>query len=161
MKVLTVFNGVKIIGVLQVVVFRMIRDSAIFFILLAILALGFAQSLFALDAADGEIESTDIVVNGLLQALLGSPDFDTPNSRFGYPFGLVIYYAWSFLTIIILLNVLIALFGTSYSNVEENATDEFLAFFAFKTIKLIRSPDTYVFVPPFNLIEIVFLIPFE
>lgn len=161
MKLLTVFDGVKIIGVLQIVVFRMLRDSAIFFILLGIMALGFAQSLYALDAADGSVGSTEVITNGLLQALLGSPDFDTPNQRFGYPFGLIIYYAWSALTIVILLNVLIALFGTSYSNVEENSTDEFLAWFAYKTVKLIRSPDTYVFPPPFNLIEVVLLLPLE
>lgn len=74
------------------------------------------------------------------QALLGSPDFDSTAKGFSPPFGLMcvpaclcvlrrcvlltvlwpthlsqspqsIYYAWSFLTIIILLNILIALFG--------------------------------------------------
>jgi hypothetical protein len=65
-----------------------------------------------------------------------SPDFDSPSERFGYPFGLIIYYSWNFLTTIILVNVLIALFGSAYSDVEENATDEYLAFFAHKTIDL-------------------------
>lgn len=70
-------------------------------------------------------------------SLLGrSPDFDSPNERFGYPFGLIIYYSWNFLATIILVNVLIALFGSAYSDVEENATDEYLAFFAHKTIDL-------------------------
>ncbi len=139
----------------------MIRDSAIFFILLAVLGAGFAQSLFALDAADGEANSTDLVVNGLLQALLGSPDFDSPSERFGYPFGLIIYYGWNLLTSVILLNVLIALFGSSYSNVEEESNDYYLAFFAEKTVSLIRSPDTYLYPPPFNLIEIFLIIPFS
>ena len=65
-----------------------------------------------------------------------SPDFDSPSERFGYPFGLIVYYSWNFLTTIILVNVLIALFGSAYSDVEENATDEYLAFFAHKTIDL-------------------------
>lgn len=65
-----------------------------------------------------------------------SPDFDTPNERFGYPFGLIVYYSWNFLATIILVNVLIALFGSAYSDVVENATDEYLAFFAGKTIEL-------------------------
>ena len=68
-----------------------------------------------------------------------SPDFDSPNDRFGYPFGLIIYYSWNFLATIILVNVLIALFGSAYSDVEENATDEYLAFFAHKTIDLSES----------------------
>ena len=50
----------------------------------------------------------------------------------------------NFLTTIILVNILIALFGSAYSDVEENATDEYLAFFAHNTIDLIRAPDSYV-----------------
>lgn len=87
-----------------------------------------------------------------------SPDFDSPSERFGYPFGLIVYYSWNFLTTIILVNVLIALFGSAYSDVEENATDEYLAFFAHKCIDLsellclsalslltaVRAPDSYV-----------------
>jgi hypothetical protein len=69
-----------------------------------------------------------------------SPDFDSPNERFGYPFGLIVYYSWNFLATIILVNVLIALFGSAYSDVEENATDEYLAFFAHKTISLSEWP---------------------
>lgn len=36
----------------------------------------------------------------------------------------------------ILLNVLIALFGSAYADIEENATDEYLAFFAHRTVSL-------------------------
>jgi hypothetical protein len=32
---------------------------------------GFAQALFALDAADGQVNAGSLVWNGLLQALLG------------------------------------------------------------------------------------------
>lgn len=137
------------------------RESAVFFILLAIMGVGFFQSLYALDAADGESGGGNIVVNGLIQALLGSPDFDSPSERFGYPFGLIIYYSWNFLSTIILVNVLIALFGSAYSDVEENATDEYLAFFAHKTIDLIRAPDSYVYPAPFNLVEAVCIAPLE
>ena len=38
--------------------------------LLAILGIGFAQGLYALDAADGETEHGALVVNALIQALL-------------------------------------------------------------------------------------------
>ncbi|GFZ42615.1 hypothetical protein JCM24511_00332 [Saitozyma sp. JCM 24511] len=160
-KLLTVFDGFKVVGTLQVVTFRMLRESAIFFILLAIMGVGFLQSMYALDAADGESGATSVVINALVQALLGSPDFSSPNERFGYPFGLIIYYAWCFLSIIILVNVLIALFGSAYSDVVENANDEYLAFFAHKTIELIRAPDSFVYPAPFNLIEAAFIAPLE
>jgi len=35
------------------------------------MAIGFLQSLYALDAADGESGGGEIVINGLIQALLG------------------------------------------------------------------------------------------
>ncbi|WRT65647.1 uncharacterized protein IL334_002592 [Kwoniella shivajii] len=161
MKLLTVFDGYKTVGSLQVVVTRMLRESTIFFILLAIMAIGFVQSLYALDAADGETGGTGLVINNLIQALLGSPDFESPSERFGYPFGLIIFYAWNFISTIILVNVLIALFGSAYQDVTDNETDEYLMFFAHKTIDLIRAPDSYVYPAPFNLIEAVFIAPLE
>ncbi|WWC97015.1 hypothetical protein V866_003892 [Kwoniella sp. B9012] len=161
MKLLTVFDGYKTVGSLQVVVTRMLRESTIFFILLGIMAVGFVQSMYALDAADGETGGAAIVVNNLIQALLGSPDFDSPTERFGYPFGLIIFYGWNFVATIILVNVLIALFGSAYQDVTDNETDEYLVFFAHKTIDLIRAPDSYVYIAPFNLIEAVLIAPLE
>lgn len=163
LRLLTVFEGYKTVGVLQVVTFRMLRESAIFFILLAIMAIGFMQALYALDAADRETDpkSISLLVNNLIQALLGNPDFDSATENFSPPFGLIIYYFWNFATTIILVNVLIALFGTAYSEVYDNATDEYLTFFAGKTINMIRAPDQFVYPAPFNLIEVFFVAPFE
>ncbi|WVF67133.1 hypothetical protein IAT40_001878 [Kwoniella sp. CBS 6097] len=161
MKLLTVFDGYKTVGTLQVVVTRMLRESTIFFILLGIMAIGFVQSLYALDAADGETGGGGMVVNNLIQALLGSPDFESPSERFGYPFGLIIFYGWNFVSTIILVNVLIALFGSAYSDITDNETEEYLLFFAHKTIDLIRAPDSYVYPAPFNLVEAVFIAPLE
>lgn len=115
---------------MQVVVFRMLRETLIFFLLLAIMALGFVQSMLALDSADTELSDPWGIINILLQALLGSPDFDQTAKNFSPPFGLIIYYAWSFLTIIILLNILIALFGTAYSDIAEDATNQYLCHFS-------------------------------
>lgn len=55
----------------------------------------------------------------------------------------------------------IALFNQAYQNVYDNAGDEYLALFARKTLQFVRAPDENVFVPPFNLIEIFLLVPFE
>lgn len=103
------------------------------------MAVGFGQALWALDAADGDtkndkVAGTTVIANALVQSLLGSPNFDFVSDRFGYPFGLVIFYSWNFITIIILVNVLIALFGTAYSDVYANKQDVYLAFLAKKTI---------------------------
>lgn len=47
-KLVTIFDMHKFFGILQIVVFRMLRSSSIFFALLAILGVGFAQALAGL-----------------------------------------------------------------------------------------------------------------
>lgn len=158
MKLVTVFDGYKYIGTMQICVARMLKESGIFFALLSVLGLGFAQGLYALDAADGTTESAFTVLNVLVQALLQSPDY----SKFApSPAGLGLYYLWNAVTAIILLNVLISLFSSAYSDVIEDAEAQYLAFFASKTISMIRAPDSFVYPAPFNLIEALFIAPFE
>jgi hypothetical protein len=42
-----------------------------------------------------------------------------------------------------------------------DAEAQYLAFFAAKTVGMIRAPDSYVYPPPLNIIEAVFVAPFE
>ncbi|EKM79852.1 hypothetical protein AGABI1DRAFT_57071 [Agaricus bisporus var. burnettii JB137-S8] len=158
MKIITVFDGYKYIGTMQICVARMLKESGIFFALLSVLAIGFAQGLYALDAADGTVESPTAVANVLVQALLQSPNYDKFAAS---PIGLLLYYFWNTVTAIVLLNVLISLFSSAYSDVVDNAEAQYLAFFSAKTIGMIRAPDVYVYPAPFNLIEISFIVPFE
>ncbi|KAI7248043.1 hypothetical protein KC335_g18580, partial [Hortaea werneckii] len=82
--------------------------------------------------------------------------------RFAPPFGLILYYIYTFIITVILLNVLIALYNSAYEDITQNAIDEYLALFSQKTIQFVRAPDENVFIAPFNLIEIICLsIPFE
>jgi hypothetical protein len=63
---------------------------------------------------------------------------------------------------VILLNILIALYNSAYEDITENAIDEYMALFSQKTMQFVRAPDENVFIAPFNLIEMFFLIlPFE
>ncbi len=63
---------------------------------------------------------------------------------------------------VILLNILIALYNSAYEDITENAIDEFMSLFAQKTMQFVRAPDENVFLAPFNLIEMFLLIlPFE
>lgn len=78
------------------------------------------------------------------------------------PFGILLYYLFTFVVMVILLNILIALYNQAYTDITENAVDEYLALFAAKTLQFVRAPDENVFLPPFNLIEIFGLVlPFE
>lgn len=45
--------------------------------------------------------------------------------------------------------------------VVSDAEAEYMAFFAWKTVAMIRAPDSYVYPAPFNLVEAFFIAPFE
>lgn len=45
--------------------------------------------------------------------------------------------------------------------VVDDAEAQYLAFFAGKTVGMIRAPDSYVYPAPFNLVEIFLIAPFE
>ena len=158
MKVITVFDGFKYIGTMQICVARMLTESGIFFALLSVLGIGFAQGLYALDAADGATDGPGVTVHVLIQALLSAPDYQRYSAS---SVGLLLYYFWNAVTAIVLLNVLISLFSSAYSDVVDSAEAQYLAFFSGKTIGMIRSPDSYVYPAPFNLIETVFIAPLE
>ncbi|KAM0755923.1 calcium activated cation channel [Meredithblackwellia eburnea MCA 4105] len=158
MKLLTIFDLFQYFGTLQIVVWRMLKESAVFFTLLGLLAIGFGQALTGLDVADSSRDSTESVIHSLIQGLLGSPAFDLyDKTSSSYPFGMVLYYGWSVLTLVILLNILVALFGSAYAECTDEAVPTFLAFFSGKTVSAIRAPDTYVYAAPFNLIEVAIL----
>ncbi|GAA94492.1 uncharacterized protein L969DRAFT_91548 [Mixia osmundae IAM 14324] len=155
MKLLAVFDVFTYFGILQVVVWRMLKESLVFFTLLSVIAVGFAQALTGLDAADNTRDETANVLHSLLQALLGSPDFEHYSSG---DFGMSLYYLYNIAVSLLLLNVLIALFGTAYSQVTDEAIPQYMAFFARKVVTQVRAPDEFVYVAPFNLLEI-FVIP--
>ncbi|CAE6411686.1 unnamed protein product [Rhizoctonia solani] len=158
MRLITVVEGFKYVGTMQICVSRMLQESTIFFVLLSILGIGFAQGMYALDAADGVTDHGTTVINTLLQALLQAPDFEQPAVS---NFGLILYYMWNVATTVILLNILISLFSSAYEDITDDAEAHFMAFFAEKTIGMIRAPDNYVYPAPFNLIEIFLVAPFE
>ena len=63
---------------------------------------------------------------------------------------------------VILLNILIALYNSAYEDITGNAVDEYMALFSQKTMQFVRAPDENVFIAPFNLIELFCLVlPFE
>jgi hypothetical protein len=97
----------------------------------------------------------------MANSVMQSPDFDGFD-EYAAPFGLILYYIFTFVVMVILLNILIALYNSAYQDITDNAIDEYMALFAQKTMQFVRAPDENVFIAPFNLIEIFCLIiPFE
>ena len=97
----------------------------------------------------------------MANAVMQSPDFEGFDN-FAPPFGIILYYIFTFLIMVVLLNILIALYNSAYEDITDNAIDEYMALFAQKTMQFVRAPDENVFIAPLNLIEIFCLIiPFE
>ena len=86
-----------------------------------------------------------------------SPDFEG-FEEYAAPFGLILYYIFTFVVMVILLNILIALYNYAYEDITDNAIDEYMALFAQKTMQFVRAPDENVFIAPLNLIELFLLI---
>lgn len=106
MKLLPSFDIYPWVGTLQICFWRMLKETGAFMTLLGVLAVGFGQALSGLDVADNHRNQTEQVIHSLLQALLGSPTFDVFEEN---RFQMCLYYGWSILTLILLLNILIAL----------------------------------------------------
>lgn len=151
----------RFFGAMLVVLKVMMRESLIFFALLAFVLVGFLQAFVGMDQVDSNLEATTFIVQAMANAIMQSPDFDGFDN-FAPPFGIILYYIFVFIVMVILLNVLIALYNSAYEDITENAIDEFMWLFSQKTLQFVRAPDENVYIAPFNLIEIFFLIiPFE
>ena len=97
----------------------------------------------------------------MANAVMQSPDF-SGFDNFAPPFGIILYYIFTFVVMVVLLNILIALYNSAYEDITDNAIDEYMALFSQKTMQFVRAPDENVFIAPLNLIEIFCLIiPFE
>ncbi|KAI6381173.1 hypothetical protein MCOR32_003632 [Pyricularia oryzae] len=161
-RLLLYLDTFRFFGAMLVVLKVMMKESIIFFALLTIIIIGFFQSFIGLDYADDHaLSDTGFIIQSMANALMQSPDF-SGFEKFSHPFGIILYYFFTFIVMVILLNVLIALYNSAYEDIYDNADDEFLALFAQKTMQFVRAPDENVYIAPLNLIE-VFLValPFE
>lgn len=160
-RLILYFDTLPFFGTLLIVVQRMLKESLIFFALLSAVLIGFLQAFVGLDLNDESLTATSFIFKQLTNAILGSPDFGDDWDRFAPPWGLVLYYIYSLVVIVILLNVLIALFGSAYAQVTDDSVEQYLALFAHKTVQSVRAPDENVYIAPLNLIEIFLVAPLE
>jgi hypothetical protein len=160
-RLLLYLDTIRFFGAMLVVLKVMMRESLIFFALLVVVCVGFLQAFIGLNQVEGNASITSFIVTAMTNAVMQSPDFDGFDN-YAHPFGLILYYIFTFVVMVILLNILIALYNSAYEDITENAIDEYMAMFAQKTLQFVRAPDENVFIAPFNLIELIFLIiPFE
>ncbi|CEP62100.1 Yvc1p LALA0_S04e07778g [Lachancea lanzarotensis] len=152
-RLLLYLESSRFVGALLVVLKHMMQESIVFFFLLLLIVLGFMQGFIGLDSSDGNREITWPTISNLLRTVLGAGSFDMFDD-FAPPFASILYYSYSFVVSVILLNILIALYSTAYDKVIDNSVDEYMALMAQKTLRYIRAPDDDVYVPPLNLVEV-------
>ncbi|KAL4980779.1 hypothetical protein BDW66DRAFT_37706 [Aspergillus desertorum] len=161
MRMMLYLDTLRFFGAMFVVLRVMMKESLIFFALLLVVLLGFFQAFTGMAQVDSGSLGTKGIIIGMANSIMQSPEFGMFED-FAFPFGIILYYFYTFIVLTILLNILIALYNSAYEAISGNATDEYMAIFAQKTMQFVRAPDENVFIPPFNLIEIIFLIlPFE
>ncbi|KAF1811606.1 hypothetical protein P152DRAFT_459543 [Eremomyces bilateralis CBS 781.70] len=154
-------DSFRFFGAMLVVLKVMMKESLIFFALLIFILVGFLQAFVGLDQVDNKLTATTFILQAMANAIMQSPDF-SGFDNYAPPFGIILYYIYTFVIMVVLLNILIALYNSAYEDITDNAVDEYMALFAQKTMQFVRAPDENVFIAPLNVIEIVCLIlPFE
>lgn len=161
MRLMFYLDTFRFFGAMLVVLKVMMRESIIFFALLVVVCIGFLQAFIGLNQVEGQASVTTFVLQSMVNSVLQSPEWDGFED-YAHPFGLILYYIFTFVVMVILLNILIALYNSAYEDITDNAVDEYMAVFAQKTMQFVRAPDENVFIAPLNLIEVFCLIlPFE
>lgn len=94
-RLLLYFDSFRFFGAMLVVTKVMMKESLIFFTLLAFILIGFLQAFVGLDQVDNNLDATQFVVENMIKAILTSPEFDG-FENFGAPFGIILYYIYSF-----------------------------------------------------------------
>ncbi|CCF60248.1 hypothetical protein KAFR_0J01840 [Kazachstania africana CBS 2517] len=146
----------RFVGIMLVVLKHMMAESIVFFVLLFLIMIGFLQGFLGLDSADGKREISGPILSNLLITVLGEGSFQM-FENFAPPYAGILYYTYSFIVTVILLNILIAFYANAYQVVVDNADDEYMALMSQKTLRFIRAPDEDVYVTPLNLIEVLFI----
>lgn len=92
----------RFFGVLTIVTQEMLKESLVFVALLAVIVVGFLQAFLGFDSADGRLDVAVRILNSVVQSTLGSPTFELYEGSFA----LVLYYLFSFIISVVLLNIL-------------------------------------------------------
>ena len=78
----------------------MMKESIIFFALLIVVIIGFLQSFIGLDYVDDRVAGdTVFIIQAMANAIMQSPDF-SGFERFQHPFGLILYYTFTFIVMV-------------------------------------------------------------
>ena len=124
-KLLNFARGFRNIGPLVRVLFKMMADIYHFLVIFAIFQIGFSHSFFMLygNTHKGYYSILDTMMS-VFNINLGNPDYDTIRGSENYVWGTIIYVIFSVISVVTLLNMLVAILTDSYTNVTSQAEKE-------------------------------------
>ena len=99
MRLLLYLDTFRFFGAMLVVLKMMMKESLIFFALLVIVMVGFLQAFIGLDQVDDNSYVTSFIIKAMLNSVMQSPDFGGFDA-FAPPFGLVLYYIFTFVVMV-------------------------------------------------------------
>jgi len=154
-RLLNVFAVDPSLGPLYFIIVRLFRDVSLWLRVFLIFAVSF-QIGFANITAQAGADPTSPYPTGSLPvsffAIIG--DFSYINDVMAKtPLGIALLGIYALIVQVMLVNLLIAMMVTTYSNLSDNSTDEW-KFFRFKLVSEVQS--TSVYPPPLNLIALSF-----
>ena len=92
-------DNFRFFGAMLVVLKVMMKESLIFFALLAIVCIGFLQAFIGMDHVDDNKSVTTFILQSMANSVMQSPDFDG-FEHFAEPFGLILYYIFTFVVMV-------------------------------------------------------------
>lgn len=98
-RLLLYLDTFRFFGAMLVVLKVMMQESLIFFLLLIVVCIGFLQAFVGMDQVDQKLDATSFIIQSMLNAIMGSPEFDGFDN-FAPPFGLILYYIFNFIIVV-------------------------------------------------------------
>lgn len=99
MRLLLYLDTFRFFGAMLVVLKMMMKESLIFFLLLIIVMVGFLQAFIGMDQVDDNSFVTGFIFKAMLNSVMQSPDFEGFDN-FAPPFGLILYYIFTFVVMV-------------------------------------------------------------
>lgn len=99
MRLMLYLDTFRFFGAMLVVLKVMMKESLIFFALLVVVVVGFLQAFIGMDNTDDTVAVTSIIIQGMANSVMQSPDFDI-FQNFSPPFGIILYYLFTFVVMV-------------------------------------------------------------
>ncbi|KAI9778957.1 MAG: hypothetical protein M1839_007768 [Geoglossum umbratile] len=98
-RLLFYMDSFRFFGAMLVVLKVMMKESLIFFALLAVVAVGFLQAFVGMDNIDETKTATSFILQAMANTVMQSPDFEG-FENFAPPFGIILYYLFTFIIMV-------------------------------------------------------------